>query len=177
MKGYLVTAVTNSPGNQIGFLSIFQEASGFVGGYLVTNSWGRPLEFRLSSAVQPSKVQQILYGDSLHSYLCEVIGKTLIEKTASPANWLLIDNPLALALRRTVETPIGLWYSIVDPEQPPPGLIVQSRLYCHAEYPDDLTSLREQIQSLGTFDFAEPFARIREALQEARKLGIASRAA
>src|SRR5438045_3126066 len=69
----------------IGFLSVTQEPSGFVGGYLVTNSWGRPLEFRLSSAVQPNKIQTILYGDTLQAYVCgEIIAKTLIEKNATP---------------------------------------------------------------------------------------------
>ena len=46
----------------LGFLTVFAEPTGYLGGYLVTNSWGRPLEFRLSTAVQPNKVQQILYG-------------------------------------------------------------------------------------------------------------------
>src|SRR5262249_11542133 len=29
----------------LGFLTVLQEASGYLGGYLVTNLWGRPLEF------------------------------------------------------------------------------------------------------------------------------------
>ena len=53
----------------IGFLTVFAEANGYLGGYLVTNSWGRPLEFRLSTAVQPNRVQQILYGTTLAEYL------------------------------------------------------------------------------------------------------------
>src|SRR5687767_3696173 len=76
---------TSPPCTNLGFLSVFQEAGGYLGGYLVTNAWGRPLEFRLTSAVQPNRVQQILYGDTLPAYLCgELIGKTLIEKTATP---------------------------------------------------------------------------------------------
>src|SRR4051812_23734213 len=51
--------------NQLGFLSVLQENGGFLGGYLVTNYWGRPVEFRLSTAVQPNRVQQILYGPTL----------------------------------------------------------------------------------------------------------------
>ena len=41
----------------IGFLTILHEANGYLGGYLVTNQWGRPLEFRLSTAVQPNRVR------------------------------------------------------------------------------------------------------------------------
>ena len=155
-KGHAVAA----PCSNLGFLSVQQETNGFVGGYLVTNSWGRPLEFRLSSAVQPNKVQTILYGDTLHRYLCgEVIGKTLLDKTPTPVLWVLVDNPMTLDLRLKVEFPVGLWYSVIDPDQPTPGLLVQPRLYCHSQFPDDVTVLREQIEKLGPFDFAEPFAR------------------
>ncbi len=166
-----------TPSN-LGFLSVFQEQGGFVGGYLITNPWGRPLEFRLSSAVQPNKVQAILYGDTLQSYLCgEVIGKTLIDKAATPVQSVLVDNPMALDLRLRVEAPVGLWYNIVDPDQPMPGLIVQSRLYCHVQFPDDVAVLRQQMEKLSQFDFGEPFARIREAINEARKMGLTRSAA
>jgi hypothetical protein len=169
---------TPTPCSNLGFLSVHQEPNGFAGGYLVTNSWGRPLEFRLSSAVQPNKVQTILYGDTLQSYLCgEVIGKTLIDKTTTPVQWVLVDNPTTLDLRLRFESPIGLWYSVVDPDQPMPGLMVQPRLYCHAQFPEDVATLRQHIERLGQFDFAEPFARIREALNEARRLGVTTRSA
>ncbi len=60
---------------------MLQEANGFLGGYLVTNQWGRPLEFRLSTAVQPNRVQQVLYAGTLEAYLCaDLIGKTLVDK-------------------------------------------------------------------------------------------------
>ena len=174
----MVPATTPTPCLNLGFLSVYQEGSSFLGGYLVTNAWGRPLEFRLSSAVQPNKVQQILYGDTLHAYLCgEVIGKTLIDKTAAPVQWVLADNPLALDLRRHLEFPVGLWYNLIEADRPIPGLIVQSRLYCHADFPEDVATLRSSIDKLGPFDFAEPFARIREALKEARKMGVATRSA
>lgn len=173
-----MTAPTPAPCNHLGFLSIAEEPSGFVGGYLVTNAWGRPLEFRLSSAVQPNKVQQILYGDTLHGYLCgEVIGKTLIEKATTSAEWVLVDNPMTLDVRLRVDFPVGLWHSVVDPDQPMPGLIVQHRLYCHAQFPRDVAALRGLIDKLGPFDFGEPFARIREAINEARKMGVTMRRA
>jgi hypothetical protein len=91
----------------LGFVTVLQEANGFLGGYLVTNSWGRPLEFRLSTAVQPSRVQQILYGDTLRPYICaELIGKTLVEKTASNAQIIVTDCRPVLDLRRLMEIPV-----------------------------------------------------------------------
>src|SRR5262245_48274194 len=63
----------------LGFLTVLHEASGFIGGYLVTNLWGRPLEFRLSTAVQPNRVQQILYAQTLARYICgDLISRTLV---------------------------------------------------------------------------------------------------
>lgn len=178
MKGRMVTVSTPAPCQNLGFLSVFQEANSFAGGYLVVNPWGRPLEFRLSSPVQPNKVQQILYGDTLHGYLCgEVIGKTLIDKTATPAQWIIVDNPLALDLRLRVAQPVALWHPLFDPDREAPGLVVQPQLYCHARFPQDMAAIRDIIERLGGFDFGEPFARIREAMQEARKLGVASRGA
>jgi hypothetical protein len=159
----------------VGFLSVLQEPGGFVGGYLVTNAWGRPLEFRLSSAVQPNRIQQVLYGDTLPAYVCgELIGKTLIDKTATPAPWIVTDNPLALDLRLRLEQPVALWQPTGEAAG---ALLVQPHLYCHVRFPDDLARLRELIEKLGPLDLGEPFLRIREALSEARKMGVASRAA
>src|SRR5438132_4143357 len=91
----------------LGFLTVFPEATGFLGGYLVTNSWGRPLEFRLSTAVQPSKVQQILYGGTLTEYLCaDLIGKTLIEKTNTAVQLIVTDSLDALPLRSRIDLPV-----------------------------------------------------------------------
>jgi hypothetical protein len=173
-----VAEPTTASCKNLGFLSVLQEPNGFVGGYLVANSWGRPVEFRLSSAVQPNKVQQILYGDTLESYLCgEVIGKTLIDKAAAPVDMVFVDNPTALDVRLCVDVPVGLWHALVDPGQPMPGLPVQPRLYCHARFPDDADKLRGMIERLGAFDFGEPFTRIREAMNEARKMGVTMRRA
>ena len=166
---------TPAPGGNVGFLSVLQDPSGYVGGYLVTNGWGRPLEFRLSSAVQPNRIQQILYGDTLPAYVCgELIGKTLIDKTATPAAWIVTDNPLALDLRLRLEQPVALWQAA---DSIAAGLPVQPHLFCHARFPDDVAALRELIAKLGPLDLSEPFLRIREALSEARKMGVASRAA
>lgn len=169
---------TSAQSTNLGFLSVFQDTGGYAGGFLVTNSWGRPLEFRLSSAVQPNKVQQILYGDTLQAHVCgEVIGKTLIEKTATPVQCVILDNPLALDVRLRIEIPVALKHAVFDPDQPPPGLLIQSQIYCHHRYPEDIAPVRAMIEKLGAFDFAEPFARIRGAMNEARRMGVATRGA
>ncbi len=168
-------AAVPPPATNLGFLSVFSEANGYIGGYLVTNGWGRPLEFRLTSAVQPNRVQQILYGDTLPGFLCgELIGKTLVEKTTTPAQLILTDNPLALDVRLRLEQPVALWQAA---DTPPPGLIVQPNIWCHARFPEDVATVRDLLEKIGPIDLGEPFVRVREAMAEARKLGVSSRAA
>jgi hypothetical protein len=162
-------------GGNLGFLSVLQEPIGYVGGYLVTNAWGRPLEFRLTSAVQPNRVQQILYGDTLAAYVCgDLIGKTLIEKTATAATCIVTDQPLALDLRLRIEVPVALWQSNVSDAL---GLFIQPSLYCHRRFPDDVYAIRAVVEKLAAVDLGEPFQRIREAMAEARKLGAVGRLA
>ncbi len=172
----------------VGFLTVFQEANGFVGGYLVTNNWGRPLEFRLSSAVQPNRVQQILYADTLRPYLCaDLIGKTLVDKTSIPPHLLVTDTDAVLELRLKVDVPV-LWLVPADdpraatlasePHCVRPGTEKRGPLVCHPRYLQDVESLAEILPGLqGVMDLAEPFARIREAIGEARKTGVGQKAA
>lgn len=162
--------------SNLGFLTVVREPAGYLGGYLVTNTWGKPLEFRLTSAVQPQRVHQILYGDSLESYLCgDLIGKTLLDKTGTPVQMVVTDTAAALVLRLRVEIPVAL----VPPADIDTSLYlhVQDRLFCSPHAPRDVAAVRAMLEKLGPFDLLEPFARIREALGEARKLGVAKAAA
>ena len=179
------TPVTGGPPN-LGFLTVLREASGYVGGYLVTNTWGRPLEFRLSSAVQPNRVQQILYGDTLQSYVCaDLIGKALVDKAGMPVQFLITDQERVLDLRGKVEVPV-LWLAAADDPRAvalastgaavAPAAPGRGPLLRHPHYPGDEAPARELLARLdGGLDLAEPFARIREAIGEARKLGVTSR--
>jgi hypothetical protein len=165
----------------VGFLTVLQEANGFVGGYLVTNSWGRPLEFRLSSAVQPNKVQQILYGGTLTPYLCaDLIGKALVDRAGTAVQLLVTDREPVLDLRLKTETPV-LWLVPADAPKPA-GPVVRAGeggrgpLVCHPRFASDVGQARELLERLDpALDLAEPFGRIREAIGEARKLGVTGR--
>ncbi|MCS7045003.1 MAG: hypothetical protein NZO58_01475 [Gemmataceae bacterium] len=196
----MATPTTTAAGQQLGFLTIVQDPAGLIGGYLVTNLWGRPLEFRLTSPVQPNRVQQILYGDTLHSYLCgELIGKSLVDKATTPAVWVLTDQPAALDLRRRVAVPVSLWLPTARADQAVPlpgaeegsgkarldgaaascayGLAVGRGLFGHPSFPEDVGVVQEILAALGHFDLGEPFQRIREAIGEARRMGVGKAAA
>src|SRR5260221_696610 len=55
---------------RLGFLTAIEVADkGFVGGLLVTNHCGRPLEFQCTVPVRPNSTQEILYGPTLIPFL------------------------------------------------------------------------------------------------------------
>jgi hypothetical protein len=175
--------VTQSPlaPLNLGFLTVLHENNGYLGGYLVTNVWGRPLEFRLSTAVQPNRVQQILYGDTLRPYICgDLIGKSLVEKTSLPVQCVLTDCEAALDLRRRVEVPVVWLTGEGDAGTRRHGdaatRLDQGTVRWHPSHPEDKAAVGELFERLeGTLDLAEPFTRIREAIAEARKMGVTSR--
>src|SRR5439155_6963257 len=126
-----------------GFLTVLHEATGYLGGYLVTNAWGRPLEFRLSSAVQPNRVQQILYGGTLAPYICaDLIGKTLVEKTGMAVQLIVTDCPMAMDLRLRIDTPV-IWLAPLGEAPvgfgPPirPASAMGGAVFTHARYQED----------------------------------------
>jgi hypothetical protein len=168
--------VASTPLN-LGFLTVLQEGGGYLGGYLVTNVWGRPLEFRLSSAVQPNKVQQILYAGTLVPYICgDLIGKTLVEKAGVAVQLVVTSCEPALDLRLKIDCPV-VW--LAPPEEGRAGLPLpngRGGLVCHPQHPGDAAAVEELLKQVN-LDLAEPFARIREAVTEARKMGITNRAA
>jgi hypothetical protein len=168
-------------------MTIVHETNGYVGGYLVTNSWSRPLEFRLSTAVQPNRIQQILYGRTLQPYIyADLIGKALVERTSTATQVILTDRAPLLELRRRLEIPIV--YLVTGTENAPPEVSQNAtyvepardslpKAFCHSGFAGD----REIIQSLlgrlsESIDINEPFDRLRDAISEARKMGATTRA-
>jgi hypothetical protein len=158
--------------SNLGFLTVLHEANGYVGGYLVANVWGRPLEFRLSSAVQPNRVQHILYAATLEPYICaDLIGKTLVDKTALAVQLIVTDRETVLDLRLRLECPV-VWLAPAD-DAKATTLAGRGPIVCHPRFPDDVPRARELLAHLDSaFDLAEPFVRIREAIGEARKMGV-----
>lgn len=167
----------------LGFLTVLQEGTGFLGGYLVTNVWGRPLEFRLSSAVQPNKVQQILYAGTLLPYICgELIGKALVDKAGVAVQLVVTTCEPALDLRFKLEIPV-VWLAPSDDARASSPLAVpvpndKGALVCHQDHPGDVIRVQEILNEIaGHLDLTEPFTRVREAIGEARKMGVTGRAA
>jgi hypothetical protein len=94
----------------LGFLSVIEhEQFGLVGGYLILNTAGRPLEFHCTAPVKPSRAQQILFGPTLLPYLYgEQIGQTLLAKAGVEPLAVCTNVEMALAVRPFVGLPVAL---------------------------------------------------------------------
>jgi hypothetical protein len=173
--------VSSTPLN-LGFLTVLQE-NGYLGGYLVTNAWGRPLEFRLSSAVQPNKVQQILYAGTLVPYRCgDLIGKALVERAGVAVALVVTTCESALDLRLKLDTPVVYLTPAADPRANDPLAIplrnARGSLLCHPRFPADVPVVRQVLADIdSSLDLTEPFTRVKEAIAEARKMGVTGRTA
>ena len=163
---------------RLGFLaSVEDDDRGVVGGLLVTNKFGRPLEFQCTTPVKPNRTQQILYGPTLRPYLlAEVVGKTLLEKIGVKPHLVLVEAPELLELRQFVPMPVASLVSAPAVGDVTESLLAlgQQWLQFPADCRDDLTVVRKASgQVPDTADLKEPFDRIREALGETLKTAVA----
>jgi hypothetical protein len=179
----------------LGFLTVLEhEEQGLVGGYLILNAAGRPLEFHCTAPVKPNRAQQILFGPTLESYLYgEQIGQTLVTKASVEPLAVCTDIlaglsvrdyvslPVALVLRaeeRTAENEVSpasgsLAWRVDAPRRAPGHLttfeIGRNHLAVATGRDADRQSITARLENLAAFDLSEPFERIREAVGEAHK--------
>ena len=156
-----------------GFLTIVQQSElGLVGGYLVLNAGGRPLEFHCTAPVKPNRAQEILYGATLKSYLYgEQIGPALVNRGKTPPLIVFTDQLDAAAIRQQIEVPTVI---VAPDEAECRDLLVLKlgsfRAALENRFSSDQPDVLERWKSHGqSLDLTEPFARIREALEEAQK--------
>ena len=162
------------PRVNLGFLGIVEHPQhGLIGGYLILNSLGRPLEFHCSTPLRPNRAQQILFGPTLRPYLFgEQIGQTLVSKCSIVPALICTDHADSLALRDFITIPMAL---VAANANDPAGAISSGCLdlsNCIARVARQHAGDEQQIVGIAAglgqnFDFLEPFGRIREAIQEA----------
>ncbi|MCS7016385.1 MAG: hypothetical protein NZM42_09765 [Gemmatales bacterium] len=167
---------------RLAFLTMQPEGTAILGALLVTNHWGRPLEFHITQPVQPTKLQQILYGPTLQTYLyCEVLGKALLDKADQSVHLLMTD--FAEVLRCTLTTACPVIYVSSGTEAEVEAQLLEGqaergyRLYLAPGPADSFEAASRILRQLHGLDLLEPFERIREALRESRRLGVIARAA
>ena len=113
-EGSGMTASSVKPLPTIGFLTVCDQADrGILGGYLILNTAGRPLEFHCTAPVRPTRAQEILYGPTLRPFLFgEQIGRTLVAKATSEPLFVCTDVEPVLALRDCSPVPVVLVRSV-----------------------------------------------------------------
>jgi hypothetical protein len=89
---------------KLGYLKIVNLGPhAFAGGLMIVDARGLPLDFRYTDPVNPSKVQQILYGKALDRHVRQdVIFKHLAEKMEPRPALLLVDDEVLLGLGASV---------------------------------------------------------------------------
>lgn len=174
----------------VGFLTVQEFTDlGLIGGYLVLNAVGRPLEFHCTAPVRPNRAQQILYGPTLAPFLYgEQIAQTLVAKGKSRPMFVCTDVEPVLSAREFVSVPVVLLEgSNVDSRQqrldaahistpaPMGRQLLQFKLADReAAVAEEHARDRDKViehwnPHVNAMDLFEPFSRLREAVEEAQR--------
>ena len=181
-----------------GFLTVTEyQQLGLIGGYLILNRLGRPLEFHCTTPIRANRAQEILYGTTLDAFLYgEQIAQTLMSRAKVKPYSVLTDCAEVLTVQEFSEIPICFIACLADQEK---KIQIHETECRNSEendpisYCNSLTNRSEQ--SIGRYklllpellsrsvldtadelknvssviDFLEPFERIRLAIEEAQK--------
>ena len=106
---------------RLAYFVTLKEGASYLGGLLLTDVSGIPIDFRYTEPITPTKLQTLLYGKALEPYLKEeVIQKALLKELKSPPDVFLLPasdlaggwagDPTcpALAVQRTQEAPLAI---------------------------------------------------------------------
>ena len=93
---------------RLGFMTAVEIGDrSFVGGLLVTDRFGRPLEFQCTTPVKPNRTQELLYGPTLVPFILgDLLGKTLLARISIKPSVVMTSRVEMLQLRPKVDVPI-----------------------------------------------------------------------
>jgi hypothetical protein len=171
-----MTAPSKSSPPCLGFLTVLENAEfGFLGGYLLLNAAGRPLEFHCTAPVHANRTQEILYGPTLRPFLFgEQIGQTLLKKSKLTPIVVCTDIEPVLAVREVSDAPVVL---VLGAKAGSSSSVFGGQFQL-ATNQVAVASRRQSDEQLiraawptqaDHLDLLEPFERIREALDEAQR--------
>jgi hypothetical protein len=176
----------------LGFLTILRhEQHGLFGGYLILNPLGRPLEFHCTAPIKPNRAQEILYGPTLDAFLYgEQIGQTLLKQAGVEPMLVCTDQEPTLTVREHTDLPVVLVMSeresmcepiasekkfrLDGPHRGGPHLLTfelgRNRLALPSRLEEDRRKIMTSLAGIAeNLDLAEPFDRIRDAIEEAQQ--------
>ena len=158
----------------LGFLTVLDDPqNGLFGGYLVLNMEGRPLEFHCTAPIKPNRAQEILYGPTLESFLvwradrshpaCAGENRAAAGLHGSPA----CLDATRVRLVASSSGGVGRQCRRGNCRHFASG---KTRWRWTKRREADQPTIHERLADLGdSFDLAEPFQRIREAIEEAQQ--------
>lgn len=171
----------------LGFLALYETPThdGHLGAILVTDLQGIPQEFRYTHLVKPTTMQQLLYGDSLETYIgVNLCGIPLIESLQNKPSLIVVHKEVLLGVRATISCPvifIRRAEEAIDMKTSDSPEIThkRERINCstgrfqpivfasHPDFDDDRTSARKVIEKIFSYlDPIEPFERMTKVIEE-----------
>lgn len=76
---------------KLAYFVVMKEGASYLGGLLLTDTSGIPLDFRYTEPITPTKLQTVLYGRALEPHLKgEIIQKTLLKELKTPPDLLFL---------------------------------------------------------------------------------------
>jgi hypothetical protein len=156
-----------SPINRMDFLAIKQFKDGsYRGALLITDIKTLPIEFRVTGAVTPSALQQIMYGRQFIRRLsCDVMGLPLLSATSENIELLFVQGENLVYLRPDVGFPVcAILQKGLDSQE----VDKNPKLKLHSDFMSEREFVGQIIQELKTdgIEVTELFERVDKALDE-----------
>jgi hypothetical protein len=175
-----MTSRSTTPPPCLGFLTVVENADlGVLGGYLLLNAAGRPLEFHCTAPIRANRTQEILYGPTLRPFLYgEQIGQTLLTKSKLTPIVICTDSEPVLATREFSDVPVvqvlsdrsGATAGSPNSASGSQFKLALNHVVTAANQSSDEQAIRAAWPPLADhLNLLEPFERIREALEEAQR--------
>jgi hypothetical protein len=157
---------------RLAFMDVILFSDGAIrGGILTTDIETRPYEFRITSAIKPSQLQQMLYGTSLKDYVYgELICAPLIKATKEKISFVLTRERYIMEVRPLVGVPIVL---LAYNEKGAADGVKPISFQVHKDYSSEFSPAQTVLTPITQkLDLMEPFERLKLALNEVHRLGV-----
>lgn len=164
--------MTDTQEIRLAFVDIMVFSDGSIrGGILTTDIETRPFEFRVTSPIKPTQMQQILYGSSLKDYVYgELVSAPLVKATKEKLSLVMIKEQYLLAMRPLVSLPVI--YVSHDGKKVADG-IKPVNFATHKNYSNEISFAQTILTPvMSKMDLFEPFERLKLALNEVHKIGV-----
>ena len=165
---------------RLGFMTAVEVGDrNHVGGLLVTDHFGRPLEFHCTTPVKPNRTQELLYGPTLIPFILgDLLGKALLDRVSVKPSLIMTSRLEMLQLRTKVTIPIIYDEASTESDSKQAAgnaarsvgqeiRIGRQTFRMHEEFTDDRSAIERISQQLpDDANMHEPLARVGEALRE-----------